>query len=168
MYGSHEEDTQAFKRLRVANVITILIALAIIIYSIYRKDVIMPSLSPQVLLYAPLFAINLSAVLILINATKGLLVSFDVGYISLIRFMTNNVKVASICFFTLVAMTIYKILYAASNSEQPIATNNPALSIPDVTTMMITALSFILFTLVVNIIVGTSHSHEKTTKSGRA
>ena len=72
MYGSYEEDIQAFKRLRIPNLMTITLALAIISDSIYSKDAIIPVISSHTVLLAPLFAINFSALMMLINSTKVL------------------------------------------------------------------------------------------------
>ena len=163
MYGSYEEDIQAFKRLRIPNLMTITLALAIISYSVYYKDTITPAASLHTVLLAPLFAINFSALMMLINSTNGLLASFEARDISLIRFMTNNVKMTVLCFLILIAISIYKIVYAISNDELNVIENTAALSNQDLTTIMATALSFSLFALVVNIIAGASYSHEKNT-----
>ena len=163
MYDSYEEDIQAFKRLRIPNLMTITLALAIISDSIYSKDAIIPVISSHTVLLAPLFAINFSALMMLINSTNGLLASFDARDISLIRYMTNNVKMAALSFLVLIATVIYKIFYATSNDELNVIENTTALSNQELTTIMATALIFILFALVINIIAGASHSHEKNT-----
>ena len=76
--------------------------------------------------------------------------------------MTNNAKCA-LSFLVLIVISIYKIVYVISNDELNVIENTTAMSNQDLTTIMATALIFILFVLVINIIAGASHSHEKNT-----